>query len=198
VGTRTAFLSYVVDFVERETELLAAAYDDHRYFADCVARANDREECVVLRELSFLRDAGDGRVERVNDVLSRSEIRIEFRFIDGERITDDWGAFLNQMNLKLTVQGVDLPAVLKWELTDDGTGRLKQDEWTNTGGGAYIERAVTPRRAIELGVTELLFDAVPRFEDRSNAGELAPLEYKIRYNDDHGILDQLDPYDHPD
>lgn len=195
MGGKVAFLNEVVAFLQADGSLVDEAYDDHRYFADCVVRANDREEYVTLRNLSFLRNDGDDGIERVNDVLSRSQIRIEFHFVSGEPFSDEWGQFLNQINVKLVVPDVDLPAIHKWEATADGVGRLKHDEWAEDGDDEYIEEDMAPREAIELAVSRLLFHSIEDFEQRSTVGELSGVEYQVMYNDDHDILDRLDPYD---
>ena len=193
-----AFLNDVTDFLDREVILSAEGtrsviHDGHRCFENCVVRVDDQEAVVKLKKLSFIRNAGDGRLERVNDVLSKSEIRIEFHFIDSESLTERWGTFLNQINLILVVPDVDLPAVLKWEASRDGHGDLKQDERIPLADGEYIAQQVTPRDAILTGVHELLLSGIQQFQSRSTAEEIPAIEYKVMYEDIHSILDQLEP-----
>lgn len=193
-----AFLNDVTDFVDREVissvgGKQSVIHDGQRCFEKCVVRVDDQDAVVKLKELSFVRNAGDGRLERVNDVLSKSEIRIEFHFINGEPLTDRWGTFLNQINLILNVPEVDLPAVLKWEASSDGHGNLKQDERIPLADGEYIVQQVTPRKAILTGVHELLLSGIQQFQSRSTSEEIPPTEYMIMYEDIHSILDQLEP-----
>lgn len=174
-----------------ENELLPEPYDNCRYFDNCVARANDQSEVVKIKNLSFCKKDTDGDVTRVNNVLSNSEVHLEFHFIDGEQITDSWGAFLNQINIRLETPGIDTPPVLKWESTRNQVGNLKYDEWFGPDG-EYIEEDISARDAIHRGVKRQLYTILPGLEIDSKRDSISPLELKVMYEEESQILDSLD------
>lgn len=191
----TAFLSHVVEFLE--SEILPEPYDTYRYFDKCVARADDQNEVVKVKRLSFCRKTPDGSVARVNDVLSRSELQIEFHFVDGESVTDSWGDFLNQLVVRLEASETSPPPVLKWESTRDRVGNLKHDEWFGPDE-AYVAQDISAREAIRRGVERQLYRIVPELESRSVTSEISGPEVRVLYDDDSRILAGLDAYHKPD
>lgn len=185
-----AFLSDVVDFLE-ET-VLPEPYDERRYFDNCVARADDRSETVKVKRLSFCRKNSDGDLLRVNDILSESEIHVEFHFTDGEPVTDSWGAFLSQVTVRLETAETNPPPVLKWESTRDQEGNLKHDEWFGPDE-EYLSRDVSARDAIRTGVEWQLYEIIAGLERHSSTNPVSGLEIQVLYDDCADVLDALEP-----
>lgn len=185
----TAFLSDVVSFLE--DEVLPEPYDDQRYFDSCVARADDKSEIVKVKELSFCRKTSDGGLVRVNDVLSRSEIHVEFQFVDGEPVTESWGDGLSQVVVRLESPETRPPPVLKWESTRNQDGNLKHDEWFGPDE-EYLRQGISARGAIREAVEQQLYEVVPGLERRSSTSPISPLEIQVLYEERLHVLDSLD------
>lgn len=186
----TAFLSDVVDFLERT--VLPEPHDRHRYFDNCVARADDQNETVKVKRLSFCRKRSDGDLVRVNDVFSRSEIHVEFHFVDGEPVTNSWGTFLGQLTIRLETPETNPPPVLKWESTREGKGNLKHDEWFGPDE-EYLARGIAPRDALRIGVERQLYEIVGGLEEHSATKTISPLELQVLYDDCADVLSGLEP-----
>lgn len=185
----SAFLDEVVQFLEEE--ILPDAYTETRYFEKCETRVEIEEELVKIRFLSHCIRAQDGAVMRVNDVLEQAEIRLEFQF-HGDRVTGSWTEALAQCTIGLYIPGVDNPHVLKWEGRDDTGGVLKADEWFDHDR-EYISEEISVEHAIERAIREHLETTIPSFQDRSVTSEVPPKLVQVLFDDDHEILDGLDP-----
>lgn len=185
----SAFLDEVVQFLEEE--VLPDAYTERRYFDKCEARVEIEEERVKIRFLSHCARAQDGTVMRVNDVLEEAEICLDFQF-QGDQVTGSWTEALAQCTIGLYVPEVDIPYVLKWEGRGDTGGALKADEWFDHDR-EYLSEEIGAENAIEKAIREHLETTIPSFQDRSEIDEVPPQLVQILFNDDHEIIDGLDP-----
>jgi len=120
-----AFLDEVVHFLE--DEFLPEAYTRTRYFDNCEVRVDLDAELVKIRSLSYCSRDSENRIWRLNDLLSQSEIWIEFQF-PGETITGSWTEALTQCTIGVHVPDIDTPTIFKWEGRDAKSGVLKADE----------------------------------------------------------------------
>lgn len=188
--TTTAFLSDVVNFLEKS--VLPEPYDTHRYFDNCVARVDDQSEMVKVKELSFCRKTPEGTLVRVNDILSKSEIHIEFHFIEGKPVTESWGEFLSQIIIRLETPETNPPPVLKWESTKHQDGNLKHDEWFGPDED-YLAQAISARDAIRRGIEQQLYEIVSELENHSSVNPISSLNIRVLYDDCSHILDELQP-----
>ena len=186
-----AFLDEVVEFLN--DDILDQTYNEERYFDDCVVRVDYDREVVKVARLCFCRRNAEGEFERVNDVLTNSELWFEFHFIGEGELEGEWDEVLSQMIIRLDIPDVSIPPVLKWEGTDGVEGNLKSEEWLGPGE-EYIERGISARECIRRSIDEQLHRIVPDFEERSDVSELDPMTIKLWYNSNQGreILEQLD------
>jgi len=186
-----AFLDEVVEFLN--DEVLEETYNEERYFDECVVRVDYDREVVKVTRLCFCRKNSNGEMERVNDILTGSELWFEFHFIGDGDLDGEWGEVLNQIVIRLDVPDVDIPPVLKWEGRDGVDGDLKFEEWLGPEE-EYVERNISANDCIRRSIDEQLHRIIPDFEDRSAVEELAPRTLKLWYNSEHerAILEQLD------
>ncbi|WP_276256471.1 hypothetical protein [Halomontanus rarus] len=183
------FLDEVDEFFNNE--VLPDAYTETGYFDNCETRVELDTECVKIRFLSYCEKTGDGDIQRVNDVLDRSEIRLEFQF-RGAEVTGSWSEALTQCTIALHVPDVDVPEVLKWESQDTDSGVLKADEWYDSDR-EFLEQGISVENAIERALWEHLSTTVPGHRDRSACNPIQPILLKTLFNEDHEILNSLQP-----
>lgn len=183
-----AFLNEVVQFLE--DEILLDAYTNTRYFDKCEIRVDLDAEYVKIRFLSHCMRDHNGQILRVNDILNRSEIRLEFQF-PGQQITGSWTESLTQCTIGLHVPNISTPFVFKWEARDK-SGVLKADEWFDRDR-EFIAQEISAKDAIEKAIFEHLKTTVPNLQEQTSVTPVSPLRIKVLYNDDHEILEELDP-----
>jgi hypothetical protein len=185
----SAFLEDVVLFLE--DDVLPEAHTAERYFDRCEPRVNLDAERVTIRYLSHcVRDNKD-HVYRVNDVLERAAIHLEFQFHDGI-VPDTWTTGLSQCTIGLHLPDVDTPTVFKWERRQSGTGDLKADERFDSDR-EFSVRDVSSADAIERGIREHLEETIPALQERSTVKQIEPRVVKLLYNNQSDLISELEP-----
>lgn len=183
----STFLNDVVQFLEEE--ILPDAHTDARYFDNCVTRVDIDNERVSIRDLSYCLKNQDGQIVRVNDVLSRTTIRLEFQMRNNP-VPGSWSDGLSQCTIGLHVPEIDTPTVLKWELRGDTTGALKADERFDHDR-EYIEQNIAAKTAVETAIWEHFETIIPSLRDQSSTDLIPPVLVQTLYNEDHQILQRL-------
>jgi hypothetical protein len=185
----SAFLDEVVQFLEEE--ILPDACTEKRYFDKCETRVAFEAERVKIRFLSHCVRAQDGGTVRVNDVLDEAAIWLGFQFHD-DQVTGSWTEALVQCTIGLRIPDVDTPYVLKWEGRGQSGGVLKADERFDHDR-EYLSEGIGAENAIEMAIQEHLKTTIPSFQDRSEMSKISPRLVQLLFNNDHDILDELDP-----
>lgn len=183
-----AFLDEVIEYLN--TEVVPELYSERYYFDECEVRPRYNEESIVLRNLSFSEKNSEGHLQRVNDLLTATELRYEFQ-IHGEEVVGSWTEALAQFTVGAHDPDSDIPTVLKWEQTGE-TGSLKADERFDSDQ-EHIAEGVPAREAIELATQKQLFEIVPTFRERSGVTEIPSHTIQLFYNHESDVLSQLEP-----
>lgn len=184
----SAFLNEVVQFLEEE--VLPDAYTETRYFDNCVTRVNLDDERVSIQDLSHCVKDRDERIVRVNDLLQKSTIQFEFQ-IHGARMQGSWSEGLAQCTIGLHVPTTATPVVLKWEQRGEASGALKADERFDHER-EHIEQNIGAKAAIKRAIWEHFETTVPSFQEQSDTSLIPPVLVQTLYNDDHGIIEELE------
>jgi len=183
----SAFLNEVVQYLEEE--LLPDAFTETRYFDNCVTRVNLDDRRVSIQNITHCVKDQDEQIVRINDVLRRSTIQIEFQ-THGNRMQGAWSEGLSQCTIGLHIPTTDTPVVFKWEQRGEASGVLKADEWFDHER-EYIEQDIGAKAAIKRGIWEHFETTVPSFQEHSETSLIPPELVQTLYNDDHKILEEL-------
>lgn len=162
-----------------EETVLDEVSDSSRLYNYCKVRPLG-EECIQVKNLSFLRKNEEEHLELANSELSSGNVQFSFHF-EGEPSTwSTWDDILTEFSLKTDINNINPPYVVKWERTGD-SGKLKSDERFDQES-EYIAEDIRARPAIKESVREQLHGYIPRDSHRIEAHEVIPEKVRALYN----------------